>query len=230
MNRITVLQSILNTKPFPRRYLEIGVFDGECFFAITGALKTAVDPQFNFASSRIVKSYLKRPSNVFNRYYQVPSDQYFAAHSAQYDVVFVDGLHTYEQSLKDVENALVRLRDGGVVVMHDCCPTSRSMAIPAASFEAAAKQATINDEWTGAWTGDVWKAVCHLRATRTDLNVCVLDCDYGLGIVTRGPAASMLDVSVEQIRDAEYDDLDSNRVSWLNLKDPSYLQEILSSL
>lgn len=173
MNRVSALQSILDAKRFPKRYLEIGVFDGACFFSVTGAIKTAVDPQFKFPSKRIVKSYLKHPSNVFNRYYQMPSDDYFAAHSATYDVVFVDGLHTYEQSLRDVENALACLNDGGIIVMHDCCPTSRSMAFP---------------------------------------------------------AESILDLSLEQIASAGYDDLDANRASWLNLKDPSYLEEIVSGL
>lgn len=38
----------------------------------------------------------------------------------------------------------------------------------------------------GEWTGDCWKAIARLRMTRDDLQVSVLDTDYGLGVVRRG--------------------------------------------
>jgi len=36
------------------------------------------------------------------------------------------------------------------------------------------------------WTGDCWRAIVRLRMSRADVNVSVLDTDYGLGVVRRG--------------------------------------------
>ncbi len=63
------------------------------------------------------------------------------------DLAFIDGLHTYEQSLRDVENCLKYLNPDGIIVMHDCLPSSEAEALP--SLEKAMK----HPEFKGAWTG-----------------------------------------------------------------------------
>ena len=37
-----------------------------------------------------------------------------------------------------------------------------------------------------AWVGTVWKGISHLRMTREDLEIKVVDTDYGCGIIKRG--------------------------------------------
>ena len=61
------------------------------------------------------------------------SDEFFAKASLpfRFDVVFIDGLHTYEQSRKDAENALGVIVEGGVIIMHDCNPPNAAAAQPA---------------------------------------------------------------------------------------------------
>ena len=61
--------------------------------------------------------------------------------------------------------------------MHDCCPTTPSMAFPAKSFAEAEAQNMNLPGWTSDWCGDVWKTIVHLRSSRNDLAVAVLDCD-----------------------------------------------------
>ena len=143
------------------------------------------------------------------------------------DVVFVDGLHTHEQTLTDVENCLKYLSRDGVIIMHDCNPASEAQASPAASREQVADYRLHGIKQ--AWSGDVWKTIAHLRSTRKDLNVFVLDCDNGIGVITNGRAENMLAFSSESIKDLCYDDLAKDREYILNLKTPDYLQKFLNN-
>lgn len=144
------------------------------------------------------------------------------------DVVFIDGLHTYEQSLKDVNNSLKYLKEAGVIIMHDCNPPFESAAYPAESIEHA-KSLNLPG-WTGEWCGDVWKTIAHLRSSRNDLNIFVLDCDCGLGVITKGNVGNMLQYSIEEIQNLSYNDLKINNINILNLKGQGYFEEFIKTL
>lgn len=229
MKRTDVIQGIIDKKK-ARAYLEIGVFNGSNFFPIKARRKVAVDPSFAFSPMRKLKWTVRNMSNWTARYHQVTSDDFFARGKGggRFDVAFIDGLHTYEQSLKDVLNALDSLNDDGVIVMHDCNPPHEAAAQPAASRE---HMADLNlPGWTGEWNGDVWKTVCYLRSRRKDLRVFVLDCDYGLGIVTKGAPDACLNLSEDALNNMTYNDLARDRRNLLNLKDESYFYEFLKTL
>jgi glycosyltransferase involved in cell wall biosynthesis len=67
-----------------------------------------------------------------------------------------------------------------------------------------------------------------MRALREDLRVFVLDCDYGVGVVTRGAPESRLSCSEEEIRALGYADLEARRTELLNLKPPDRLAAFLA--
>ena len=191
-----------------------------------------VEPEFVVLKKRVLKYFYKNISkNVFNRYYKMTSGSFFEKYAKalkknQPDVVFLDGLHTYEQTLEDAINALKFLKDDGVIIMHDCNPTSEVHAFPAKSYAHAAG---LNlPGWTGYWSGDVWKTIAHLRATRNDLDIFVLDCDLGLGIITKGAQSSRLKYSPEEIKNLTYKDLEQNREQMLNLRPTQYLGEFIN--
>ena len=102
------------------------------------------------------------------------SDQYFdfISPDTKFDIVFIDGLHHSNQVLKDIENALNHLSDNGTIVCHDCLPTTEKMQE--------------RNDHGGEWTGDVWKAIAELRVERIDLDIKVVDTDYGCGIIRKG--------------------------------------------
>ena len=60
----------------------------------------------------------------------------------------------------------------------------------------------------------MWKAFVRFRAQRPDLEMCVVDTDFGCGVVRHGEQA-LLNVDVES--DLEYSNFDTNRKEWLNL-------------
>jgi hypothetical protein len=235
MLRTDVIQKIIDHKK-AQRYLEIGVNNGDNFFPIEVDQKIAVDPSFAFSPERQKEWETMNPYNAKAQYVTATSDDFFAkAESIDlFDVVFIDGLHTYAQSLQDVLNSLDKLSDNGVIVMHDCKPPHVAAACPAPSLQAAEElqkdENTKTPGWTGEWCGDVWKTICHLRSQRQDLKVFVLDCDYGLGIVMKGKPESTLKLSQSALDAMTYDEVFHSDGSLLNLKDENYLFEFLKTI
>jgi hypothetical protein len=229
MNRIEVVQKIIYKKR-ARTYLEIGVSFGRTFFPIKARQKIAVDPNFRFSTKTRIKWIFKNSYNLTAKYYACTSDNFFSSISSidRFDVVLIDGLHTYQQSLKDVINSLGSLSENGIIVMHDCNPPHQAAAYPAESYESAA--ALNLPGWTGEWCGDVWKTICYLRSQRIDLNVFVLDCDRGLGIVMKGDPDNCLNMNEEVLNKMTYEDLSRERKKFLNLKDESYFFEFLETI
>ena len=222
IDRITIIQKIINQKK-ASIYLEIGVHTGACFLNINAPRKIAVDP----------KILLKKKKKFKNKYYEMTSDEFFEKEQkilTKYglDVVFLDGLHTHEQSLKDVLNSLKYLNEKGVIVMHDCNPQSETIAFPANSIKHA-KSLNLPG-WEGKWSGDVWKTIILLKSNCDDLNIFVLDYDYGLGIITKGKQKNPLKYSPEEIRNLSYNDLEKNREKLLNLKSIQYFNKFIAKL
>jgi len=214
MDRLNVIQMIVD-KVKAKTYLEIGVRSGTVFLPLKVSNKIGIDPDFQiprreklFHAITLIKShFLKMTSDVFFDKY---ADGYL---KNGIDVVFIDGMHTYEQSLKDVNNCLKYLNENGVIVLHDCNPVSKTGTI--VPLELAQKES----DYTGAWWGDVWKTIINLRSTRDDLNIFVLNEDHGLGMVRKGKPDNSLGYSVNDIDVLKYDDLDADRINMLNLKE-----------
>jgi hypothetical protein len=228
LDRIKIIQRLIRVTG-AENYLEIGVNNGRCFLRVKAARKMAVDPSFKIPPGRKFKYLLKNISNFNNQYFEQTSDDFFSSHAAllkqhKPQVVFVDGLHTYEQALRDVLNSLAFLDEGGVVLMHDCNPLTATAAYPANSIDHA--KASLPD-YKGVWNGDVWKAVVHLRALHSDLEVFVLDCDHGIGVAKKGSARNSLNLSWEEIQKLTYKDLEANRNTLLNLKAPEFFEQFL---
>ncbi len=225
-NRVRILQTIVAKKK-DKTYLEIGVDQGKVFEIIHGPNKIGVDP---VAPAKKVKAVL----GPHTKYFQKTSDDFFDQDAKdvfkkRIDVAFIDGLHEYKQVLKDINNTLDYLADDGVIIVHDCSPWSKASAIRAFSF-AEAKEIAQRDQykdWDGGWTGDVWKAIGELKSTRDDLEIFVLDCDCGLGVIRKG---SQKLIELQNIDGLEYEDLVRDKEKILNLKKPDYFDTFLKTL
>lgn len=232
LNRTKVIQKIINVKK-AETYLEIGVYTGACFLRLRAPYKIGVDPKFVISWDRRIKYFIKNPWNINNHYYEMTSDKFFKNENnllreRPIDVAFIDGLHTYKQSLRDVLNILRFLKDDGVIIMHDCSPPDEASAYPASHVDEARDLKLPG--WTGSWCGDVWKAIVYLRSQHNELNVFVLDCDFGLGIVRKGKAENSLSFSPEAIAGLSYTDLEKNRRELINLKPVKYLEDFISGI
>jgi len=228
VNRIRAVQKALAMRSNPV-YLEIGVSRGQAFQRISADVKFAVDPAFRLTER--TRELADAKGRVV-QYFETTSDAFFENEKAllvrhPIDVALIDGLHTYEQVVRDVENTVRHLKDDGVIFLHDCNPP----------FELAGRRADSWDEFMaqqsgplkiGIWNGDVWKAIVELRSTRPDLLVGVLKCDQGVGFVRKGSPESTLPYSPEQVATFTYADLKADRTRLLNLKPPRYLGEFLA--
>lgn len=150
MNRWDIINAIIEDRGY-KSFLEIGTRYGETFTKVNTPVKVSVDPDPHTAAN-----------------YVMTSDEYFAKHRERFDIVFVDGLHESGQAYRDVMNALKVLNRKGVIVMHDCHPTSREMQEP------------FSRQYF--WTGDVWKAFVKLRGELA-YEMYVIDHDFGCGII-----------------------------------------------
>nr|WP_294935476.1 class I SAM-dependent methyltransferase [uncultured Flavobacterium sp.] len=234
MTRIEVLNAIIKKKDV-KNYLEIGVNRGKCLFNIKGAEKRfAVDPFFNFNLWKKCKAILKNSDNLKNNYFEVTSDLFFEQNKEllrnnNINLAFIDGLHTYKQSLQDTINTMQYLEDGGIIVLHDCNPLDELAAYPAASIDEARKDLQNHKDWKNIWNGDVWKTIVFIQKNHPELSAFVLDTDHGLGFVYKKEREQLPEIynQITSIDNLEYSFLEKNRSELLNLKPVSYFKEFL---
>jgi len=227
MNRLDVLNLIIS-RINAKKYLEIGVEKGKVFLKINVKKKLAVDPKLQIPNKKKILSCLKDYHNIFNEYYEMTSDNFFQScdnrlrNLSGIDLIFIDGLHAYEQSHRDVLNSLKHLNKKGFIVVHDCNPSTESQANTECPTQNAGE-----DKSRSFWCGDVWKTIVRLRAEQIDLNIFVLDCDFGIGVISKGKNEVLQNINEKEISSLNYSDLDRNRQLLLNLKPPEYLDRFL---
>jgi len=98
-----------------------------------------------------------------------------AATGQTFDVVFVDPYHSYEASMIDLEYGIQLLNPGGVVVVHDCNPPKQGL--------------TLRVSQQGYWLGQTYLAFIDFVNERPDLEYCVVDTDWGVGLIWRADGA-----------------------------------------
>lgn len=222
MDRSEVIQYLINKNNY-KRYLEIGVFNGEVFFKIRCRFKYAVDPVFRFVRETKYKMMFKNSSNINAKYITKTSDEFFKEDAPALfskntiDICFIDGMHEFDFVKNDVLNTLKYLDKNGVIILHDCNPLTAEAEVNYAAWEKRGL--------TGEWNGDVWKIIVYLKSVREDINVFTLDTDQGLGIITWGRQEAKLNFTEQQIRQFSFKEIDANRKEWLNLKPEGYLSE-----
>jgi hypothetical protein len=219
MDRLQLIQRLMKQKKLSN-YLEIGVFNGHIFFRIRSHFKVAVDPAFKFDALRKIGKIILNPNNLFNQYFEKTADDFFAQDAAQVfsnkpiQVALIDGMHEYEFALRDIENTLGYLSDDGVIIVHDCNALTKESSSSYSDW--------IRGPGVGTWNGNIWKTILHLRSLRGDLTAFVLDCDHGLGIVTKRKPEKLLSYTAEQIQRFTYEEFNANREQWIGLKEPQF--------
>ena len=137
------------------RYLEIGVFQDTVFNSIPLTLdkKIGVDP-------------------VQGGTHRMTSDDFFKNNHLKFDIIFIDGLHTYDQVKRDFINSYNSLSDEGIIYIHDL--------LPAKSIYQNLKRKT------STWNGDVWKLAFQLsNSDNFKNNFIIANIDFGIGILKK---------------------------------------------
>lgn len=186
MTRTEIINALIDKHGY-EDYLEIGV-------------NTPSQPGYNWIGINIENKHGVDP-NV-DTTFRMTSDEFFEKHiSKKYDIVFVDGLHIFEQAYRDIKNSLNNLFENGTIVVHDCNPVT----------EITQRRERASD----AWHGDVWKAIVKLRMEEIGLTIHTVDTDEGCAIIRRG-SQILLPVSPDE-DPYDYSFLERRRVEALNL-------------
>lgn len=134
-----------------RSYLEIGVLKGHTLLNVRMDERTGVDPNFRFDPAERAAPGLTFHNEL--------SDDFFASLPADrtFDIVFLDGLHTFAQTYRDLVNALAHTGPRGVVLIDDTLPNDAYSALADRQLMGRARRATGSQGAT--WHGDVYKVV-----------------------------------------------------------------------
>ena len=163
-------------------YLEIGCDQDQLFSKIKIQNKVGVDPR---SGGNVRKT----------------SDEFFKVNENKFDIVFIDGLHTYDQVKKDILNSINCLKENGIVLVPDCMPDSLGkQAVP---------------RYRMIWNGDVWKAIVDLRQ-REDLEIFTCEMDQGIGIIKKEKNTSILEIK-KPARNLKFKDYYANYKNFLRV-------------
>lgn len=191
MTRIDIINLLIKKNDY-KTYLEIGVRNpNDCFNHIVCDLKHGVDPGVE---------------GNYEVTFKLTSDDFFKSNEKKYDIIFIDGLHIDEQVYRDIVNSLDSLSDNGTIVLHDCNPPT--------IYHAREDYGDNSTPAMGFWNGTTWKAIVKARTEIKNIKTCVVDTDWGIGIIQKSK------VSEQFINDNEfysYNKFSANRKHYLNL-------------
>ncbi len=146
-----------------KKYLEIGVRDGETFLNVSMPYKVAVDPLFKFDVSKYSddsSAFFTETSDVFFEKLndRIVNKELFESYNERnFDIIYIDGLHTFDQSYKDFRNSIKFINKNSIIIMDDTLPRDPYSSIP--NFEKSLfyrKMANVGDD---PWHGDVFKTI-----------------------------------------------------------------------
>jgi len=183
-DRYEIIQNTINRKKY-KSYLEIGCDQDLLFSKINIDKKTGVDPN----SGGTIRD---------------TSDNFFKNNSDKFDIIFIDGLHEYDQVKKDINNSIKFLNNGGVIYLHDCMPESFiRQAVPRSS---------------NVWNGDVWKNIVESRTIK-EIDTYVCFADQGIGVILKRPNKNLLKLNIKNFNNLKFQDYYYNYNYYLNIID-----------
>jgi len=183
-NRISVVIFYFKKFSRPVAYLEIGCFNDELFKCLPLGKKIGVDP-------------------ISGGTFRNTSDFFFKNNTSNFDLVFIDGLHHYDQVWRDITNSLSCLSEDGFILIHDVLPRSfAEQKIPRLASE---------------WTGDCWKVLFDIYDNPL-LDLSIVSVDHGVAVVSFSSSDKNVSLSMSY-KDVSFDFFLSNIMS-IDIVDP----------
>ena len=181
-NRFEIINKIIKKKKY-KTYLEIGCQADVNFSKIQIDKRIGVDPHDGGT-------------------HRMTSDVFFQNNNDSFDIIFIDGLHEYDQVLRDIKNSVKFLNKDGIIVVHDCLPSKIwHQTIP---------------QTHSSWNGDVWKAIVECRTfDYLDTYTCIAD--HGLGIIFNRKNKNRLDLELKNFKELKFRDYYENYQSYMNV-------------
>lgn len=143
-------------------YLEVGVARGFTLEAVKAPTRTGVDPRPQFSLQ-----HLPAGLSVFVG----TSDDFFATLDPDetFDLVFLDGLHTYQQTYRDLIHSLHHTTPAGVIMIDDVVPIDdvSAMSDQQESYAERQRRGLAGTQWQG----DVFRMITLVRDHHPELEI-----------------------------------------------------------
>ena len=168
-----------------KRYLEIGVAKGTTFFKVNAQEKHAVDPRFRF-------DIATRRDFTNESYHPMTSDEFFMqciGKKVTFDFIFLDGLHTYSQTLRDFLACQALAHHRTIWLIDDTVPTDPVAAEPDLKRVKNARAAQGKEE-DQTWMGDVFKLVAFIDGFCPQFTCLTLE-NHGQTLILPVPRRSL---------------------------------------
>jgi hypothetical protein len=190
--RWDLIQHIIDKYSF-KNYLEIGCDKNQSFSRINIKNKVGVDP----VSGGTIRD---------------TSDNFFKINKDKYDIIFIDGLHHYDQVSRDIKNSLEILNQNGFILIHDCLPRSIAhQAIP---------------RYRGSWNGDVWKSIVEMR-TLDNIETYTCQIDFGVGVIRNIKNSDVLKINLNDFSKLKFKDYYHNYKEYMRVVDYENFLDII---
>lgn len=147
------------------QYLEVGVAQGLTLERVAVSHRCGVDPEPQF-------DFEKLPAGV--SFFHGTSDEFFTQLDPhrKFDLAFLDGLHHWQQTYRDLLSTLNHSKVGSLILIDDVVPDDELSAMTDYAAALAAKDAAgIHD---GRWHGDVFKLLQVLSDHHPELGFVLL--------------------------------------------------------
>ncbi len=193
-----------------KRYLEVGVAFGDTFFDVDAPYKAAVDPnfQFDFGSK----------ANAATCFYPLTSDIFFEQYNGEpFDMIYLDGLHTYDQTTRDFFNSFRVAHAKTIWLFDDTVPNDAHSALP--NQGDCYHRRAMEGNPDASWMGDVYKTVLLIARLLPFFSYKTFE-GHGQTVVWRSKAGKIVNPScpsLEAIEGFSFWQLMDNR-SLLNLE------------
>lgn len=183
-------------------YLEVGVFKGKTFNNVRFDRQVGVDPIFGFDCAEFARPGLD--------FVATTSDQYFVSENKgeTFDIVFLDGLHTFQQTFRDFNNSLVCSNPKTVWLIDDVLPSDVYSSLPISSEARNFRKRAGGN--SNAWHGDVYKLIYLIHDFFPTLSYLTFSTGGNpQGLIWQKPRASFSPIhkTVEAIERMSYFDM-----------------------
>lgn len=127
--------------------------------------------------------------------------------SIKSDLIFIDGLHTFEQSFQDFKNSLMFSHENTIWIIDDTAPYDPYSAVP--DQEKADYCKSLAGIIDLSWQGDVYKTIFAIHDYYPDFSYCTIQEHNKQTVLWRKPGGNRKPVfsSLEEIKNQTFFDL-----------------------
>ncbi len=190
MKRTDVINFLIKENEF-NSYLEIGTQTrGQNFDKVVCDTKLCIDNDPKSEADIIISS-----------------DDFFKGNQISFNVIFIDGDHSYKQSKKDVENALQHLTEDGIIIMHDTLPDNEEYTKPEWCGEAYKTALDMSKRYhVKTFNGDHGVTVIYPYIENTQEKVMLHSYDLAVLLQDLNATINLEDLNPDEVEVLEFED------------------------